>query len=63
MATLEAEVKALKAENDRLEHDSNGVYLQLRAKDKQLDVMMLEVEKARDIQAQNLVCPPCRLAL
>ena len=55
VATLEAEVKALKTENARLEIDSKGVYNQLRAKDKQLDSMMKEVEKAQEIQTQNLV--------
>lgn len=55
VATLEAEIKALKADNARLEDDSKGVYTQLRAKDKQLDHMTHEVEKAREVHMQNQV--------
>lgn len=55
MATLEAEVKALKAENARLEHDSKGVYNQLRAKDRELDNMAQEVDRARDVHNENQV--------
>lgn len=55
VATLEAEVKALKAENARLENDSKAVYNQLRAKDKELDNMGEEVERARAIHMENQV--------
>ena len=55
VATLEAEVKNLKAENARLENDSKAVYNQLRAKDKELDSMADEVERARAIYAENQV--------
>ena len=55
VATLEAEVKTLKAENARLQHDSKAVYNQLRAKDKELDSMAEEVERARAIYAENQV--------
>ena len=61
VATLEAEVKTLKAENARLENDSKAVYNQLRAKDKELDSMGEEVERARAIYAENQVQPLCRL--
>ena len=55
VATLEAEVKNLKAENSRLEDDSKGVCNQLRAKDREIDAMGQEVEKARAIHMQNQV--------
>ena len=57
IATLEAEVKTLKAENAHLDSDNKGAYNQIRAKDKQLDTMALEVEEARRILIQNGVSP------
>ena len=60
IATLEAEVKTLKAENAHLDSDNKGAYNQIRAKDKHLDTMALEVEEARRILIQNGVSPrPC----
>ena len=57
IATLEAEVKTLKAENAHLDSDNKGAYNQIRAKDKHLDTMALEVEEARRILIQNGVSP------
>ena len=51
-------MKKLKAENAELDGDRRGVWNQLRAKDKQLDVMAAEVEQARAVQIHNLVGSP-----
>lgn len=55
VATLEAEVKSLKADKLRLENDSKAVNNQIRAKDKELDGMAQEVERAQAVQIQNQV--------
>lgn len=53
IATLEGETKHLRAEKTRLENDNKGAYNQIRAKDKELDTMAMEIEAAHQILIQN----------
>ena len=55
VASLESEVRILKADNARLSKDNKTCYCQIRAKDKQLDSAAKEVEHARHTELQNKV--------
>ena len=64
MASLEAEVRKVKAENASLVKDNKACYNQIRAKDKQLDGAAKEVEHARQTELHNKVSdvPPAPFA-
>lgn len=55
VASLESEVRTLKADNGRLSKDNKTCYCQIRAKDKQLDSAAKEMEHARHTELQNKV--------
>ena len=55
VASLESEVKTLKASNASLGKDNKACYSQIRAKDKQLDSAAKEVEHARQTKLHNKV--------
>ena len=64
VASLEAEVRTVKAENAGLAKDNKACYNQIRAKDKQLDSAAREVEHARQTELHNKVgeAPPAPFA-
>lgn len=55
IAGLEAELKSVKAANVALADDNRGCYAQIRAKDKELDMLAAQVEHAKAIAIENKV--------
>ncbi len=53
LAGLEAELKSMKADHEKLAKDNKGCCNQIRAKDKQLSAAGVQLEHARAILAEN----------
>ncbi len=53
IAGLEAELKSMKAEHEKLSKDNKGCYNQIRAKDKELSAAAVQLEHARAILVEN----------
>lgn len=53
IAGLEAELKSMRAEHEKLTRDNKGCYNQIRAKDRELSAAEVQLERARAILVEN----------